>query len=121
MHGDHDRRSRMRTITLLATTLLLSIPTAAGAVPPKSDGVDRPGPYCPKRTDQSPREGKRFDASRLEGKTLRDARRLARKHQCSVRVVRLNGAPLVITDDFSSDRINVSVVGGRVKRAVGVF
>jgi hypothetical protein len=111
----------MRTITLLATTLLLSIPTAAGAVPPKSDGVDRPGPYCPKRTDQSPREGKRFDASRLEGKTLGRARKLARDHQCSVRVVRLDGQPLPVTDDFIPSRINVSVVGSRVKRVVGIF
>jgi hypothetical protein len=62
-----------------------------------------------------------LDVDRLEGKRMGRARRLAARHDCTVRVVKRDGVPLVVTEDYRPDRINVVVRDNRVVRVRGVF
>jgi hypothetical protein len=80
--------------------------TAAGSRPPH---------YCP-RGDSSG-----FNANRLIGRRLPQARDLARAHDCTVRVVRRDGEGLIVTQDFSPTRIDVGVWDGRVRGIDGVY
>lgn len=66
-------------------------------------------------------ESERFDATRLGGKRVVRARRIARRHDCTVRVVKRDGERLPVTDDFRANRINVAVRDRRVTRVKGVF
>jgi hypothetical protein len=78
-------------------------------------------PRCP--TNEIPRataRDERFDATRLVGKTIKRARRLARRHDCSVRVVKRNGELLIVSQDFDPYRINVAVVDHDVKQVLGI-
>jgi hypothetical protein len=75
---------------------------------------------CPRSIDEFVPPAS-FDADRIEGKTLGDARALARKWDCSVRVVARNHESFVVTDDFNTGRINVAVVDHRIRRVVGIF
>jgi hypothetical protein len=61
-----------------------------------------------------------FDSRKLEGRRVRRARRIAGRHDCTVRVTRRNGKDLVVTQDFSFSRINVAVRDRRVTRVFGV-
>ena len=107
----------MKTATLLiASALLLTAPGVASA----ERAGDAKRPFCPKRSLEL-RSGERLDAARLVGKTVRRATEIAERHGCTVRVVRRNGVPLPVTDDYLTGRINVAVRNGVVKRIVGVF
>jgi hypothetical protein len=50
-----------------------------------------------------------------------DSREAARRHDCTVRVVKRNGENLAITDDLEPNRINVAVRDRRVTCIRGVF
>jgi len=52
---------------------------------------------------------------------MKRARTTARRHGCTVRVVRLDGEWLAVTDDFGPDRINVEVEEERIKRINGIY
>ena len=111
------RSNGMKTaILLIASALLLTAPAAAAA----EGAADAKRPFCPKRSLDL-RSGERLDAARLVGKTVRRAKAIAERHECTVRVVRRNGVPLPVTDDYLTNRINVAVRDGIVKRIVGVF
>ena len=58
---------------------------------------------------------------RLEGWSLERARARAERERCPLRVVRLDGAGLAVTDDYSESRINVAVDAGRVTKVTGLF
>ena len=62
-----------------------------------------------------------FDARALLGERLADAERMAKRNECTVRVVVRDGEQLVTTQDLRADRINVSVRRGYVTalRSVG--
>jgi hypothetical protein len=55
-----------------------------------------------------------FDARELLGETTRQAERLAKRNECSLRVVVRDGERLVTTQDLRPNRINVSVRRGYV-------
>lgn len=77
--------------------------------------------YCP--SDKGGSAGKdtaRFDARKLLGEPIADATALARRHGCSVRVVRRDGKDLIQTMDYSSARINVEERAGKVVALRGV-
>ena len=76
-----------------------------------------------KHPEYFPRGGDpdRFDTARLVGRPLDRARRIARRHGCTVRVIKRDGKPRSGTDDFSRERANVVVRDGRVKRVDGVY
>ena len=58
---------------------------------------------------------------RLEGWSLERARARAERERCPLRVVRLDGEGLAVTDDYSESRINVAVDAGRVTKVTGLF
>lgn len=70
--------------------------------------------YCPRGDEMG------LKTRRVVGKRTRRAKRIARRHDCTLRVVRRNGNALAVTDDFVPNRINVAVRDRRVKRVTGV-
>jgi hypothetical protein len=57
----------------------------------------------------------------LIGRRVGKARRIAEHHGCTLRVVRRGGEPLVVTQDFRTDRINVAVRDQVVRRIAGIY
>ncbi len=55
-----------------------------------------------------------FDAITLIGMTVEEAEEAALPHGCSVRVTERDGEPLPATMDLRQDRIDVTVVDGRI-------
>lgn len=62
-----------------------------------------------------------FDTARLVGRHIRSAVKLARRHDCTVRVIERDGHPRAITKDLRFDRVNVVREGDRVTRVDGVY
>lgn len=58
---------------------------------------------------------------RVEGWSLERARARAERVQCPLRVVKLDGEQLAVTDDYSESRINVVVDAGRITKVAGLF
>jgi hypothetical protein len=98
----------MRALGLLIAAVLLLALFAPAAAP--AAGMD-PGRLC----------GEGLDVHRLKGKPMGRAERLARRHECVVRTVRLNGLWLSVTQDYVTNRINVAVRDGTVKRVLGIY
>jgi hypothetical protein len=110
----------MRLLPLsVALTLLAAaaFTPGAGAVPPPPSG----GYLCPRQQPGPPPRAEAFDARELVGLKVKKARRVAVAHACELRVVRRNGEPLVVTQDFRTDRVNVAVRHKVVKRIVGIY
>ena len=107
----------MRALTALIAVVALLVGPGAAQAARGGDGV---GPFCPKR-DLQLRAGERLDTSRLIGKTERRAQRIAKRHECTLRVVRRDGISLPVTDDYRPSRINIAVRQGIVKRVLGIF
>jgi hypothetical protein len=78
------------------------------------------GHVCPSGTPSDPAT-EHYDARELVGLRVGEARRIAESHRCLLRVVRRDGEPLVVTQDFRTDRINVSVRDHIVRRIVGIY
>jgi len=57
----------------------------------------------------------------LAGRTVAAASTAARRRGFQLRVVRRNGLPLPHTEDLRYDRVNVAVVGGRVRGIKGIY
>jgi hypothetical protein len=51
---------------------------------------------------------------RVVGRTEPAARSLAERHGCLLRVIERDGMALAVTEDYSTNRINVAVRNGRV-------
>jgi hypothetical protein len=103
-----------RRALLLTLAAAIGLPSATAIA---GDGFEPPsGPrYCPT-------EGaKRLDTYRLEGKKLGKAKRLAKRHQCTVRVLRRDGEWLFYTLDLRQDRVNIAIDGRRVVEVFGVY
>lgn len=64
--------------------------------------------------------GEGWNAKRIIGRPLAQADRIARRHNCAVRVVLIDGMTLIRTADLLPNRINVVVRGGRVTRILGL-
>ncbi len=58
---------------------------------------------------------------RVEGWSLERARARAERARCPLRVVKLDGEGLAVTDDYSESRINVVVEAGRIVKVSGLF
>lgn len=58
---------------------------------------------------------------RVEGWSLERARARAERVRCPLRVVKLDGEQLAVTDDYSESRINVVVDAGRITKVAGLF
>ena len=101
--------NRVLALSLIATATALAA-TAPGSASP-ADPAARGGPYCPRGDEDG------FKAKRLVGKRVPSARRTARRHDCSLRVTKRNGKNLIVTADYSPQRINVAV---RDRRVVGI-
>ena len=80
---------------------------------PRPGDPDRLTPWCPGDAAAA----RRLDARRLIGLTLREARDLAARFDCTVRVIERDGRALPRTQDLRRDRINVDVRDRRVLRA----
>ncbi len=107
-----------RTLIAVCSAGFLGLTTPALATHPEP--VPAPDPsVCPAPTPFKDTAGE-FEIDRLEGRRLRSARRLARRHDCQVRVVKRDGRWLAVTEDYSPSRINVAVRDGRVRRAISV-
>lgn len=88
---------------------------------PEPPAATKRATRCPtNEVTRSAERDERFDAGRLLGKTMPRARRLARRHGCSVRVVTRDGELLIVSQDFNPYRINVAVRDHLVKRMMGV-
>lgn len=70
--------------------------------------------YCPNT------EFPGFNAKELIGMRVKRAGMIARRHDCIVRVVKRDGEPIVGTDDYRNDRINVAVTNERIVRITGI-
>lgn len=94
-----------------------TVPPRTAPTPPPSGPV-----WCPAGKDGSPtKDGAgSFDARELLGRPVLDAETLARKHSCTVRVIRRDGKDLIRTMDYSSARINVEEQDGKVVALRGV-
>jgi hypothetical protein len=104
------------------TALLATLAVMASGVA----GQPSPGVHDRGQLSGSERWCPRGDETGLRARVLRDkrlpfARRIARRHDCSVRVVRRNGEWLAITADFSWSRVNVAVRDRKVTGINGVF
>ena len=116
---------------MVRRSLLATMISVAALVSPSANaGPSRPVPvgerFCPNTHSLASRHyahgsTRRLDTKRLEGKLLRNARAIARRHDCEVRIVKRDGDWLVVTTDYQLDRINVAVRGDRVKRSFGVY
>jgi hypothetical protein len=96
--------------------LALGTAGLSAAAPPPPSG----GHVCPRPPAGPPtREG--YDARQLVGMHVGKARRIVERHRCALRVVRRNGEPLTVTQDFRIDRINVAVRHRVVTRIVGIY
>lgn len=62
-----------------------------------------------------------FDANRVIEKRVPVARRMARRHDCTVRVIKRDGKRLSVTDDRRFNRINVVVRNDFIIRMKGVY
>jgi hypothetical protein len=98
----------------LATTIVVLVITSVGLAQPSNriDGRQ----ICPKGSGAAG-----YDADRLEDRRLKRARRIAHKHDCTVRVVKRDGEHLPVTDDLRPNRINVAGERSRIRRVIGVF
>ena len=106
--------ARVRLISRRCTP----IPPAGPPPPPDIGPQTGPGPkYCPstKKTCDSKPE--------LEGKTYEVAVPIEKAHGCSIRILKIDGAGQLITDDFSWYRIDVAVEGPDqlITEVIGVF
>ena len=110
------RSTHVRALAILAATVLIGA-FPAGATAAATGTVEAKRPFCPKG---SAGERERFDASRLVGKTVPKARAMAGRHDCLLRVVRRDGVWLTVTADLLTNRINVAVRDGIVRRVVGI-
>lgn len=81
----------------------------------QASGNGKSSRLCPRRSDDG------FKTFRLVGKTEERGDVIARRHDCSVRVVKRDGEALGLTDDLMYDRVNVVVVDGRITRIDGVY
>jgi hypothetical protein len=111
---------------VFAFTATLATASSAGTDRPPDPARLRdqlpPPPAFPDHPHRCPRtDGEGLETSRLLGKTMRRARMIAARHDCTVRVIRRNGKPLVVTDDFRHDRINVSIVDRRISRVHATY
>jgi hypothetical protein len=102
---------RLVIATVIAVALLGAPATSAGPTP---DGTR----ICPAAPSDG---GAPLDTRRLKGKPLLRAMRMGRRHDCEVRMVKLDGAWLPVTTDYRLDRVNISVRDGHVKRVFGVY
>jgi hypothetical protein len=102
-----------RLLVLVLLGLAVVVPTIAGAEMSASE--QRGGRYCPAGSDDQ------FDTRRLDGKLFSNARKIARRHDCDVRVLFRDGVGIPMTDDRSFDRVNIDVRDGRVVKVYGVF
>lgn len=102
----------------LAPTIVVLVITGLGVAKADSSIDDRNDgrQMCPRESGAAG-----YDADRLEDRRVKRARRIAREHDCTVRVVKRDGEPLAVTDDLRPNRINVAVERGRIRRVVGVF
>ena len=107
---------RILSAAVLAAGLILAV--AATALPvtpePASRATAGKGPYCPRGHEDG------YRARKLVGKPVPRARKAARRHDCSLRIVQRNGRDLAVTADFVPSRINVAVRDGRVTGIAGV-
>ena len=107
---------RILSAAVLAAGLILAV--AATALPvtpePASRATAGKGPYCPRGHEDG------YRARKLVGKPVPRARKAARRHDCSLRIVKRNGRDLAVTADFVPSRINVAVRDGRVTGIAGV-
>jgi hypothetical protein len=78
------------------------------------------GAEAPERAHHCPRGERGFDANRIEGERTRTAKRIASRHDCTIRVVKRDGVEYAVTDDFVTNRINVVVRDRHVVRVTGV-
>ena len=110
-------RARTPGVTL-ATTIVVLVTTSFGLAQANSriDDHNDGREICPKGSSAAG-----YDADRLEDRRLKRARRIAHKHDCTVRVVKRDGEHLPVTDDLRPNRINVAVERGRIRRVIGVF
>lgn len=99
----------------LLTALAVVCALVATSPAPLSAHPGHGSHYCPKGGDDP------IKVSRLVDRRVRVARRMARRHNCVVRVVKRDGRALVVTDDLRYDRVNVVVRDRRIKRIYGVF
>ena len=124
--GPRTLESRFNEGVRLRQGLLIAFAVAVGACGGGEAGSSyRPEPeiqaaakpiWCP--TAHAERRGSRgnFDARRLLGLAEREARTLAERNDCVVRVVRRDGQPLDTTADLNFYRINVGVNDNVVTR-----
>lgn len=101
----------------LVTTIVVVVILSGGAADANSSIDDRHDgrQICPKGSGAAG-----YDADRLEGRRMNRARRIAREHDCTVRVVKRDGEWLPITLDLLPDRINVAVEGRRIRRVTSI-
>jgi hypothetical protein len=83
-------------------------------------GVPRKPHYCPERTGihppgEAPPRGFAFNANKLRHHPVSEARRIAHRHRCVIRVL----GP-ANTAEHQSNRINVIAKHRRIRRVVGV-
>lgn len=110
--------ARARTPVTFAMTIVVlviasvGLAEANGSIDDRNDGRQ----MCPKGSGAGG-----YDADRLEDRRMKRARRIAREHDCTVRVVKRDGEVLGVTDDFRPNRINVAVERRRIRRVIGVF
>jgi hypothetical protein len=111
-------------------TLLLAVPACgdeerAEPAPPPSVQQRKKPVWCPKeRFEQVRRDDGRYDVRRVPhgtfdardviGRPLEDAKSLAERNDCRLRVVQRDGEKLVRTEDLRPNRINVTVESGYV-------
>lgn len=56
----------------------------------------------------------------LIGMEFAGAYLFAKEHECTLRVIKMNGHPCCITRDYRTDRINVSIEGGVIIDVTGI-
>jgi|GEM_PF-2714021 len=112
---------KLKAAAAVATIGLLGMlgATTAGAQGTDASRGSKEGKIlCPASDIPSSEQGGKydpFDIKDLEGKRLWQARVIAKRHKCVIRVTSRNGNALVVTGDYKNNRINVGIKGSKRK------
>jgi hypothetical protein len=107
-----------KRLTLALALVLTTLAAAAGAGPAAAISPELPRAGDGYRCPHGDKDG--FKARTLIGKKIPQARRTARRHDCSFRVTKRNGRELTVTADYSPQRINVGVRHRKVTSIQGI-
>lgn len=98
--------------------IAVALAAFAVSVPASASALTKAG--SPDYSRNCPKTRSGWNSRVLIGKPVVRARRIAVRHNCSIRVTRRNGKDRVVTSDYVNRRINVAIRGEK-RRVVRIL